>query len=147
MKSTLSVCLLLALGWLALLPGCSTTHIQDTGVTIQVLRLERVADGTSTVQMLLINPSVVTFNIAESTHKLYLDGGLAGVVKITEPAGLPQQSQAMMSGSLRLDKGVTLPAGGTVHYRLESVLQIRLYGDTMETMKLSASGTAPVDAK
>ncbi|MFI5357486.1 MAG: hypothetical protein ACHQ4G_09140 [Opitutales bacterium] len=147
MKRSLPLCLLLCLGLLAGLTGCLSSHKQDTGLSIEVARLERAADGAITVQMILLNPSVVAFNIAGSTHKLFLDGRLAGRLTVTDPVGLAAQSQSAFSALLVPEKGVALPASGHAGYRIESELNLRLYGDSVEYTKLAAEGTVPVTAK
>ena len=147
MKLTLPTCLLLCLGFIAALTGCMTTHKQDTGLSIELSALERSADGTAKAHLILLNPSVVAYNLSESKHKVYLGGQFAGVIRIKDAVGLAAQNQATMDAVLVPEKGYSLPISGRVTYRLETELQIRIYGDSVEYTKLAGAGTVSITAK
>ncbi len=147
MKPSSLVRLVLCLGFLAALTGCNTTHKQDTGLSIEVSRFERAADGTAKVQLILLNPSVMAYNIAESTHKLYLGGRYAGRLRFKEAVGLAPQNQSAMETVLLPERGFILPPTGPIDYRLETELELRLYGDTVEYTKLAATGTVAVSGR
>jgi len=116
-------------------------------MSIEAVRVVRQADGSATVDLVLLNPSVVSYNIASSKHTLTLDGRVVGKLVINEPLGLPAQGQASLSSPLLTDQGVALPAGPQASYRLETELKLNLYGDSVEYTKLSAAGTLTIVAK
>ncbi len=137
---------LFCLGLLAALTGCSS-HTDKTGLNIEAVRLVHAADGSVNADLVLLNPSVVAFNVASSKHALYLDGRLVGHVAIKDPVGVAAQSQASLTAPLQLEKGAALPADGRAGYRLETELELRLYGETVEYTKLNASGTLTIVGK
>jgi hypothetical protein len=138
--------LLCCVGLLTALTGCNSRSGQ-TGLSIEAVRLVHGANGTVTVDLVLLNPSVVAFNIASSKHTLYLNGREAGRIVIKEPSAVAAENQTSFSAPLLVDKAAVLPAEGRVSYRLETELELRLYGDSVEYAKLASLGTLTVVGK
>ena len=126
---------------LAWFTGCSS-HEALGGVVVELAKIERGSDGALTATLRLDNSTVVAFNIASSTHQVFLDGRLAGTIEITEPLGLPSQQAMTQSARFKLAGG-DLPAG-SASYRLESSLRLATYGEKTEIHKFSNTGTVQV---
>ena len=140
----LVVPLLLAVGLLALLAGCSSPPL--TGFTIELQKIEKASDGTLLATARLVNPNVVAYNVDSSTHSLYLDGKLAGTLSTSGAEGVPAQGSVMTTAKFATAPGFVLTAG-KASYRLESVLVMRLYGDSTEKQKLTSTGTVEIVTK
>jgi hypothetical protein len=126
------------------LAGCSTTRPGLAGLVVELARIE-VEGGKAHAVVRLKNPNLIAYNIAQSRHKIEL-GGWSGVAETRAPFGVPPQStqeQRVEIGSGRIDQ---LP-NATTDYRLESNLKLRLYGDTMESMEITARGRVVVERK
>lgn len=144
MKKTFAL-LCASLGLLALLAGCySSTKI--SGLTVELAKLEQAADGTFTATLRYTNPNVVAYNVANSTHKLSLNGKSVGTIIVNEPVGIPQQYTLTHTGRLKLPAGMSLPAG-TASYQMNSALILRLYGDATDKAGFTSSGTVEVVAR
>lgn len=137
MKNTL-LALCAAVALLVSLAGCSSPI--PVGLGIELASLDP-AGGKATIRYL--NPSVVAYNVERSSHRVYLDGKLAGTVEIKAPIGIPQQRNLEQSGTFVAEKGASLPTG-SASYRVESTLTLVLYGENLQTSKLSGSGTVVV---
>jgi hypothetical protein len=136
--------LLLAIGLLALLVGCSSPPL--TGFTIELQKIEQAADGSLIATARLVNPNVVAYNVDSSTHALYLDGKLAGTLSASGAEGVPAQNSVVTTAKFSTAPGFVLKSG-TASYRLESVLVMRLYGDSTEKQKLTSTGTVQIVTK
>ncbi|MBI2514284.1 MAG: hypothetical protein HYV96_20110 [Opitutae bacterium] len=134
MKNTL-LALCAAVALVVSFSACSSQ--MPVGLGIELVSLDAGA-GKATVRYL--NPSVVAYNVEHSSHRVFLDGKLAGTIEIKAPLGIPQQRNLEQSGTFVAGKGAGVPAG-SASYRLESTLTLVLYGDNLQTSKLSGSGT------
>lgn len=127
-----------------LLCSCSTSRPGLAGLGVELVKIE-VSGGTAHAVVRLKNPNLIAYNLAQSRHKIEL-GGWSGVAETRTPFGVPPQStqeQRVEIGSGRIDQ---LPREAT-DYRLESNLKLRLYGDTMESMQITARGRVVVERK
>ncbi len=129
-------------GLLALFSGCSSPG-DLSGLSVELLKLEHAADGSVVATLQFNNGAVQSMNIAASTHQLSLNGQPPELLTIKEPLGLPAQRSATQVVTLKIP-GASLPASGTVEYKLSSVLTFVLYDEQKEQDKFSHSGTAPI---
>lgn len=140
MKRLLLPVLLLGLSMLG--AGCSSPA-PLAGLSLELVALERAADGGVAATVRVVNPNLVAYNLARATHRVLLDGRLVGTLRHERPTGVPAQNVALQVGSLALEPGASL-SPGPVAYRLESKVVLTLWGDRTEESKLSASGSVIV---
>ncbi len=152
MKKFLTPLLLIPL--LALLgTGCSSSNTITAGLKVELTALARAGDGTTRVDWRVVNPNVVSYLLAQSTHRVYLDGVLVGTITDKDAMALPANNHSARSTLLKSDGAAAeraLAAAAAVKsasYRVESDITIRLYGDSTERSKLSSAGTVPVTTK
>ena len=134
--------LLLVLGVMTLLQGCAA-KIDQVGLQVQLVKLERKADGSLLASLLFSNPNVGSRNVAKSSHQLTLNGKLAGELDIVEPLGLPALQTATVPVTLKRASGAAEVAG-SVSYQLASLLTLSVYDDNVQRYKTSSSGTVVV---
>ncbi len=134
--------LLLALGVITLFNGCSS-GMDRIGLQVQLAKLERKADGTILASLLFSNPSVGAFNVVSSTHILVVNGHPVGVLDVGVPLGLPAQTTALATATLKRTAGAG-EISGTVSYQLTSTLLMSIYDDKTERYKTSSAGTVVV---
>jgi LEA14-like dessication related protein len=140
---------------LVFLASCSTLENRTiaVGLRVELTGITRTANGDTEVSWRLGNPNIVPYLLAETTHRIFLNGALVGELKNREAIAVPAQSS--IEGTVRL-----VPAGaaaervlnealaaGSATYRTETELVIRLYGDETDKGKLIGSGTVKVTAK
>jgi hypothetical protein len=133
--------LVLSLATLAAFTAC-TSRVPVSGLSVELLKLERASDGSVMATVQVDNATVIAFNIANSKHQLILNGKPAGTLEIKEPLGLPAQRNMPQTGRLVLTGG-ELPSGNAT-YQLNSELALVLSGDKHEIQKFSTSGTVQV---
>lgn len=141
MKKPLAL-LIAFLGLLSLLAGCGSAP-RINGLMVELVQLERAADGTFTATLRYTNPNVVAYNVARSTHKLTLNGRSVGTIVAQNPVGVPPQFTLMHQGRLKLSGDATLPAGAA-DYRMDTQLTLRLFGDAVEKADFHSAGTTQV---
>lgn len=127
-------------GALGLLTSCSSQNTL-TGLNVELTSLENSSDGSVKATVRIGNPTLVAFNIVSAEHKLIVDGRTVGTLKITQPIGMAPQTVAEHVGVV---KGASNVARGAGAYRIESKLELRLYGDNTRAIKLQGSGTVAV---
>lgn len=133
--------LLLALGAITLFSGCSS-NVERIGLRVDLVKLERKADGSLLASLLFSNPNVGSLNIGKSTHTLVLNGQPAGVLETEEPIGIPAQQTVTITVA---PKGKAAAAvSGTVTYQLASIITLNIYDDNREKYKTSSSGSISV---
>lgn len=152
MKKFLTPLLLVPL--LALLgTGCSSSNTITAGLKVELTALARAGDGTARADWRVVNPNVVSYLLAQSTHRVYLDGVLVGTITDKDAMALPAHNHSARSTTLAsagpaADRTLAAAAAaGSAAYRVESTVIIRLYGDSTERSSLSATGTVPVTTK
>ena len=136
----------LSLGLVSLLAGCGNSARPLAGLALELTSVEQTADGAVNVTVRVVNPNMVAYNIASATHRVYLQDRLVGTMKINSPTGVPAQMGIDQTGPLQLERGAQLP-NGSVRYRLDSMLVMRLWGDNTKTHKLSAVGTIAISGQ
>lgn len=134
--------LLLALGVIALLNGCSS-GVERIGLRVDLVKLERKADGSLLASLLFSNPNIGSLNVGKSTHTLLLNGQPVGVLETVEPLGLPAQQTVTTTLTLKGNAGAAA-VSGTVTYQLASTITLNIYDDNTEKYKTSSSGTVAV---
>lgn len=132
----------LLLGLAALGAGCSSPA-PLAGLSLELVALERAADGGVSATVRIVNPNLVAYNLARATHRIIVDGRLVGTLRYDRPTGVPAQNVAAQEGRLALEPGTSLPSGPAA-YRLESKVVLTLWGDRTEESKLSAAGSVTV---
>ena len=138
----------------ATLAGCSSnTSNTTTGVKLELTGLARATDGSTQVAWRVVNPNIISYLLAEASHRIYLDGVLIGTVNDRDPVAIPAQAHVDLTSRLTvagLAAERTLAAAaaaGSGAYRVESTILMRLYGDITDKSSLSAAGKVPVTAK
>lgn len=133
--------------------GCSSSNTITAGLKVELTGLVRAGDGTTRADWRVVNPNVVSYLLAQSTHRVYLDGTLVGTITDKDAMALPAHNHSARSATLtgagpaaERTLAVAAAAGSTA-YRVESTVIIRLYGDSTERTSLSSAGTVPVTAK
>jgi LEA14-like dessication related protein len=152
MKKFLTPFLLVSL--LALLgTGCSSSNTITAGLKVELTGIARAGDGTTRAEWRVVNPNVVSYLLAQSTHRVYLDGVLVGTITDKEAMALPANNHSARSTLLKSDgaaaeRALTAAAAAkSASYRVDSNIVIRLFGDSTENSTLSSTGTVPVTAK
>lgn len=152
MKKLLTPFFLISL--LALLgTGCSSSNTITAGLRVELTGIARAGDGTTQADWRVVNPNVVSYLLAQSTHRVYLDGTLVGTITDKEAMALPAHNHSARSTTLDSDGTsaelalAAAASAGSAAYRVESSVIIRLYGDSTERTSLSSSGTVPVTTK
>lgn len=132
---------LFALPLAALLTSCGNSIKVNVG--IELVSINRGQSGQGTAVVRFVNPTVVAYNFAQSTHQVWLDGKPAGVIEITAPLGLPAERSIEQEGKFTADKGATL-SPGNASYRIESRVLVTLWGDSTQNEKFGGTGTVVV---
>ena len=134
--------------------GCTGAgSVIVTGLRIELTGLERAGDGTVTVSWRIMNPNVAPYLMTRVRHKIYLNGTLVGKTMDNDPMGVPAQLSTSKTSKLSvadqaaeriLREALT---AGSASYRVESLITVRLYGETIDRSSLTNSGTVPVTGK
>lgn len=120
---------------------------------VALAKIERTGDGTVHVTYRVDNPNVVSYLISRGTHKIFLNGTLAGTMVDDTPLGIPANNQMERSGLLVVAGPAARPlidqavAQGSATYRVESTIILLILDDKFEKVHLTRSGTVPVVAK
>lgn len=133
---------LLLLGVIIQFTGCSS-GVERIGLQVQLLKLERKADGALLATLQFSNPNIGSVNLAKSSHQVTLNGKPAGMIEISEPLGLPAQQAVTTAATLKPSAGLG-DISGQVSYQLVSSLTLSIYDDNTERFKTSSSGTVTV---
>jgi hypothetical protein len=134
----LFLALVLALGAIFLLPGCSS-KIDQVGLQVQLVKLERKADGSLLASLLFSNPNVGPRNVVRSSHQLTLNGRPEGKLEIVEPLGLPALQTATITATLKRVTGAA-EISGKASYQLASQLTLSVYDESTQSYKTNSAG-------
>lgn len=131
--------------------GCNNTASITAGLKVELTSIGRTADGGTQVSWRVVNPNVVPYLLAKSTHRIQLNGVLIGTLADNEALAVPAQTSLDRRHPLVVAgpaaERILAAATDSTPYKMESVVTIRLYGDEVEKIQLTASGTVPVTAK
>lgn len=142
MKKLLSV--LLVLGSLVAFSGCNAPRPGLAGLSVELVKIEVDGAGArATVRY--VNPNLMSYNLAQSRHKIEV-GSWSGVAETREPFGVPPRNTVEQTVALRPERLDQL-AAGAADYRMDSDFSLRLYGDSRESLHLSARGRTVVERK
>lgn len=134
-----------------LLGGCaSNSQIIAQGLKFELTQIQRSADGTVEVSYRISNPNVVSYLVDRSSHKLLLNGEVAGTIVDTARVGVAATSKVDRKVALTPAAGDRLTAAlrqGSASYRLESNVWLLMLDDEVEKASLTASGTVPVSGQ
>ncbi len=131
----------------------STTEIIAGDLKVELTRIERTGDGAVHMTWRVDNPNIVAYVLAKTSHKLTLNGTLAGTFTDDSHLGVPPQSQMERTGTLipaspsvkaLIDQAMSQ---GSAAYQMESVVMLLIFDDKFEKIRLTAKGTVPVVAK
>ena len=137
----------------AFLAGCGGPNTTTVGLKVELSRVAHGGNGRTEVSWRLVNPNIVPYLLARATHKIYLDGVLVGTVDDREALAVPAQSNQdrtspLTSAGAGAEAALANAArNGSAAYRVESVVVVRLFGETTEKTDLRATGTVPVAGK
>jgi hypothetical protein len=135
---------LFALAALLTVAGCNTARPGLAGLKAELAKLEiEGATGKATIRY--TNPNLIAYNLAQSKHKIHV-AGWSGVAETREAFGVPPQAVAEQVVALKPERLEQLAAGAQ-DYRLESDLTMRLYGESRESMGVTANGRVVVERK
>lgn len=152
MKKFLTPLFLTALVTL-LFAGCNSANTTMVGLNVELAGVNHAGDGTTTVTWRVLNPNVISYLVAEASHRVYLDGVLVGSIDDKEPLAVLAQNQTdrtsrLVTAGPAAERVIAAAAtAGTASYRLESTVTIRLYGETTDRSKRTAAGTVRVTGK
>lgn len=133
--------------------GCSSSNTITAGLRVELTGLARAGDGTTRADWRVVNPNVVSYLLAQSSHRVYLDGVFIGTITDKDAMALPAHNHSARSTTLKSDGAAAeravaaAAAAKSASYRVESDIIIRLYGDSTERSGLSSTGTVPVTTK
>lgn len=137
MKNTL-LALCAALALVVSFTGCGG-HI-PVSVDLELVSLDRGADGNGKATLRFINRGIVAYNFKETTTRVLIDGKPVGMIAIKNAVGIPASAAVEQSGVFTADKGAAIPTG-TARYQLDAQVTVTLYDDNVEKLKLTSSGT------
>lgn len=134
--------------------ACSnTSEIIATGLSVELNKIERTADGRVEVSWQLNNPNVVPYLVDRVSHKVTLDGEEIGTISDSTRLGLPKQGKEGRTNTLTLanaaaaERVAQAATRGSANYRLESTLWLLIVDDDIVKSTLSKSGTVPVSSQ
>lgn len=141
-----------------LLAAFASCHAGDSeiiarGLQIELVQVERAADGTVQVTWRMKNPNVVPYLVDHAAHKITLGGTLLGTVNDTARLGLPPQSQAERTNPLTpagpdaAGRVAQLAGQGTATYQVDSTVFLLIVDDDIIKSVLTGTGSVPVTAK
>lgn len=134
----------LVLCGLLLFAGCGTPRPGLAGLAVELVKIE--VDGTGArATVRYVNPNLMSYNLAQSRHKIQV-GAWSGVAETREPLGVPPRNTVEQTVALRPERLDELAPGGA-DYRLDSDFSLRLYGESRESLHLSARGRTVVERK
>ena len=146
---------LFAVALLALvLAGChGGSNVISVGLKYELVQIEREADGSAQVTWRIVNPNIVPYLVAETEHRITLNGTTIGTTKQDGPIGVPAQQNVERTTKLKVagasgDQAIRAAlATGSASYALDSTITIRLYEEMIDRSKLTNTGTVKVTAK
>jgi LEA14-like dessication related protein len=152
MKKLLTPFSLLSL-LVAFVAGCGGPNTTTVGLQVELTGVKRAGEGSASVSWRVVNPNVVSYLVAQTNHRVYLDGVLVGTINDRDALAVPAQSKPERTSALVIagpaaERALAAAAAaGSAGYRLESVVTIRLYGENTDKTDLRSSGTVPVTGK
>ena len=135
---------------LAVLAGCATGKPGLIGFRPELLKIERDGRGGATAIWQIVNPNIATYNVAESSHKIFVNGRYLGRAVTKEPTGVPRQTNITQSAPIALERdgaAILDAAGNSGAYRIESSLLLLIYSTTTEKFSVTNAGTVRITGK
>ena len=135
---------------LAILAGCATDKSGLSGFKAELLKIERDGHGAATATWQIVNPNVATYNVAESSHKIFVNGRYLGRAVTKEPTGVPRQTNVTQSAPIAMERdgaAILDAAGNSGTYRIESSLLLLIYSTTTEKFSVTNAGTVRITGK
>jgi hypothetical protein len=134
----------------AFLAGCGGPNTTTVGLKIELTSVARQTDGRAQVTWRVVNPNIVPYLLARTTHRVYLDGVLVGSLDDREVLAIPAQANqerttVLISAGPAAERALAAAAAaGSAAYRVETNVLVRLYGETTDKGELRGAGTVPV---
>lgn len=138
---------------LLLLAGCSSSNTITVGLKVELTTIARSSDGTTQVAWRLVNPNISSYLVDETIHKVFLNGNLIGTIREKEAVAIPAQTNAnrttrlIIAGAAGERALADALATGSATYRTDSIIIIRLYGESTDKSSLTSAGKVTVMAK
>ncbi|MBI2813142.1 MAG: hypothetical protein HYX71_02520 [Opitutae bacterium] len=138
---------------LLLLAGCSSSNTITVGLKVELTNIARSQDGATQVSWRIVNPNIASYLVDETTHRIFLNGTLIGTIHEKEAVAIPAQNHASRATRLNIAGAggeralADALAAGSAAYRTDSIIVIRLYGDSTDKSSLTSSGKVTVTAK
>ena len=126
------------------LAACTTTRPGLAGLSVELVKIE-VEGATARATVRYVNPNLMAYNLAQTRHKIQI-GSWSGIAETREALGVPPQNKVEQTVTLRPER-IDQLAAGAADYRMESDLSLRLYGESRESLDLSARGQTVVVRK
>jgi hypothetical protein len=134
--------------------GCTnTSKIMATGLKGELTGIHCAGDGTVTATWRVTNDNVVAYLFSRVSSKVYLNGTLVGLLVNENPEGIPANTTVERSGQIKIGDEAARRAltaaqeKGSASYTVDTTVTVTLYGDEIEKITLTNSGTVPVTAK
>ena len=134
----------------AALAGCNSDKPGLVGFKPELLKIERDGHGGATAIWQIVNPNIATYNVAESSHKIFVNGRYLGRAVTKEPTGVPRQTNITQSAPIALERdgaAILDAAGNSGAYRIESSLLLLIYSTTTEKFSVTNAGTVRITGK
>ncbi len=142
MKKSFPTLFLLAVA--LVLGACTTTRPGLAGLSVELVKIE-VEGAAARATVRYVNPNLMAYNLAQTRHKIQI-GAWSGVAETREAFGVPPRNTVEQTVALKPERLDQLTAGA-VDYRMESDFSLRLYGESRESLELSARGRTVVVRK
>lgn len=138
----------------AFIAGCnSTSKIMATGLKGELTGINCASDGTVTATWRVTNDNVVAYLFSRVSSKVFLDGTMVGLLINENPEGIPANTTVERSGKIKVGDETARRAlaaaqeKGSASYMVDTTVTVTLYGDEVEKITLTNSGTVPVTTK
>ncbi len=133
------------------LSGCSTTTVQKAAMVVSLLEVQVGPGNEAVLQLRLQNEEIEGIAVADTRHKLTLDGQGFGEAVNPKPMAVPERGDVRFTAKLALADAAAVErlravlARGDVEYRLESRLNCDVGDD--DTLILKTSTTSRLGAR
>jgi hypothetical protein len=132
------------LGVALALGACTTTRPGLAGLTVELAKIE-IEGATARATVRYTNPNLMAYNLAQTRHKIQI-GAWSGVAESREAFGVPPRNTVEQTVALKPER-IDQLTPGAAEYRMESDFSLRLYGESRESLELSARGRTVVVRK
>lgn len=131
----------------------NASKIMATGLKGELTNINCASDGTVTASWRVTNDNVVAYLFSRVSSKVYLNGTLVGLLVNENPEAIPANKTVERSGQIKVGDETArqalaaAQAKGLASYVVDTTVTVTLYGDEIEKINLTNSGTVPVTTK